>query len=176
MAAATVIDHAGFVKLSPSDKPEEVQVVTARVACMSVTVKNMLEDFGNSTDVVIPLHNISSAILQKVVAYCVYHDALAAQGAPAPAQQPTDPDKQKNDIAPWDVDYCNVDQSTLFELILAANYLDIKPLLDVTCKTVANSIKGKTPEQIRTLYNVKNDFTPEEEAKVRLENAWAEDA
>ena len=36
-----------------------------------------------------------------------------------------------------------VDQGTLFELILAANYLDIKGLLDVCCKTVANMIKGE---------------------------------
>lgn len=34
---------------------------------------------------------------------------------------------------------------------------------DVGCKTVANMIKGKTPEEIRKLFNITNDFTPEEE-------------
>ena len=29
----------------------------------------------------------------------------------------------------------------MFELILAANYMDIKPLLDLTCATVASMIK-----------------------------------
>ncbi|RWS18102.1 S-phase kinase-associated protein 1-like protein [Leptotrombidium deliense] len=70
-----------------------------------------------------------------------------------------------------------VDQETLFELILilAVSYLDIKGLLDVTCKTVANMIKGKTPEEIRKTFNIKNDFTEEEEAQVRKENQWCEE-
>lgn len=54
----------------------------------------------------------------------------------------------------------------------AANYLDIKGLLDVTCKTVANMIKGKTPEEIRKTFNIKNDFTEEEEAQVSVSPAF----
>lgn len=67
-----------------------------------------------------------------------------------------------------------IDDETLFNLILAANYLDIKSLLDLTCKTVADEIKGKTPEEIRVRFNIKNDFTPEEEEEVKRENAWCD--
>lgn len=56
----------------------------------------------------------------------------------------------------------------LVAVLQAANYLDIKGLLDVTCKTVANMIKGKSPEEIRKTFNIKNDFTPAEEEQVCL--------
>merc|ERR1712166_15083 len=71
-------------------------------------------------------------------------------------------------------EYVEIEQEILFELILAANYLDIKPLLDLTCAKVASMIKGKTPEEIRKQFNIVNDFTPEEEAQVREENKWCE--
>ena len=57
---------------------------------------------------------------------------------------------------------------------MAADYLDIKGLLDVTCKTVANMIKGKT-EEIQKTFNIKNGFTEEEEAHVHKENQWCEE-
>lgn len=66
-------------------------------------------------------------------------------------------------------------QLTIPSLKQAANYLDIKALLDVGCKTVANMIKGKSPEEIRKTFNIQNDFTPEEEDQIRRENEWAEE-
>lgn len=151
------------VKLRSSD--DEMFEVDEAVAFESQAVKNMIEDTGK--DAVIPLPNVSSKILAKVIEYCKYHvdnQKGATDDKPAASE---------DDIKAWDADFVKVDQATLFDLILAANYLNIKNLLDLTCQTVADMIKGKTPEEIRKTFNIKNDFTPEEEEEVRRENQWA---
>ena len=35
---------------------------------------------------------------------------------------------------------------------------------------------GKTVEELRLCLNIESDFTPEEDAQVRKENAWCEEA
>jgi S-phase kinase-associated protein 1 len=75
----------------------------------------------------------------------------------------------------WDANFIDVDQEVLFELILAANYMDIRPLLDLACAKVASMLKGKSAEQIRATFHIQNDFSPEEEEAVRNENKWAEE-
>jgi len=79
-------------------------------------------------------------------------------------------------VQEWYSNFVSVEREVLFELILAANYLDVKPLLDLTCAKVASLIKGKTPEEIRNTFNIVNDFTPEEEAQIKEENKWCEEA
>ena len=56
-----------------------------------------------------------------MIEYCKYHHKAEAESLP---------EDEKNT---WDKDFVKVDDETLFNLILAANYLDIKPLLDLTC-------------------------------------------
>ena len=63
----------------------------------------------------------------------------------------------------------------IIQLITASNYLDIKGLMELTCARVASLIKGKSPEQIRSMFGIENDFTPEEEEKIREENKWCEE-
>lgn len=131
-----------------------------------------------------------------VVEYCQYHTAhgqgngvkeptlsngngngaaAAANGTHKPGEANGNGVVTDEAILQWDKQFVTVDQVTLFELILAANYLNIKSLLDLTCMTVAEMIKGKTPEEIRKTFNIKNDFTPEEEEEVKRENLWAFD-
>jgi len=80
---------------------------------------------------------VSSKILNKVIEYLKYH--IEHPPPPPPPTSKTDEEKDEkktDDIIPWDKEFCKIDQPILFELILAANYLDIKPLLDLTCKTL----------------------------------------
>jgi S-phase kinase-associated protein 1 len=145
-------------------------VVDQEVAERSVLIKHMLEDVGEVEDA-IPIPNVNEAVLKKVIEWCEHHKG----DAPTTNEDESDSRKRSTDIEEWDQKFMQVDQEMLFEIILAANYLDIKPLLDVGCKTVANMIKGKSPEEIRKTFNIQNDFTPEEEEQIRRENEWAED-
>ena len=60
-----------------------------------------------------------------------------------------------------------------FGFVQDANYLDIKNMLDLTCQSVANIMRGMTGEEIRKTFNIKNDFSPKEEEEIRRENQWA---
>lgn len=160
------------IKLQSSDN--EIFECDIAVAKCSATIRTMLDDLGideNSVDEIVPLPNVNSVILKKVIEFCTYH-----KDDPIPTQEEEEnKERRTDDIITWDLDFLKVDQGTLFELILAANYLDIRGLLDVTCKTVANMIKGKSPDEIRKTFNIKNDFTPAEEEQVRKENNWCEE-
>lgn len=158
------------LKLQSSDG--ETFTVETQIAKQSNTIRTMLEELGMGDDdeEAIPLPNVNAAILKKVIAWCTHH-----KDDSPPPEDDENREKSTDDISTWDMEFLKVDQGTLFELILAANYLDIKGLLDVTCKTVANMIKGKSADEIRKTFNIKNDFTPAEEEQVRKENEWCEE-
>ncbi|KAL8997482.1 MAG: hypothetical protein Q9169_003262 [Polycauliona sp. 2 TL-2023] len=158
------------IRLQSSDSVEIS--VDRDVAERSILIKNMMEDLGDGImEDAIPIPNVNEPVLRKVIEWCNHHRS----DPPASTDDDSDSRKKTTDIDEWDQKFMQVDQEMLFEIILAANYLDIKPLLDVGCKTVANMIKGKSPEEIRKTFNIQNDFTPEEEDQIRRENEWAED-
>ena len=147
--------------------------VDIEVARMSELVKGLLdEDAADDDDTTeIPLPNVKSAVLRKVIEFCTHHRSEPMTEIEKPLKSAV----MAEVVQKWYADFVNVEQVLLFELILAANYMDIKPLLDLTCATVASMIKGKTPEEIRKTFNIANDFSPEEEAQVREENKWCEE-
>ena len=61
------------------------------------------------------------ALTFQVITWATYH-----KDDPPPPEDDENKEKRTDDISSWDADFLKVDQGTLFELILAANYLDIK--------------------------------------------------
>ena len=160
------------VQVNLESNDGKVFTVSKAIAVRSTLIKNMLEDVGGEPEDNIPLPNVTGATLEHVVAYCTHHkDDARVTDEEKKLEKKTD--AGKDDIDAWDKKFLEAfDKETLYGVILASNYLDIPTLLDVSCKHVANQIKGMTTEEMREYFGVENDFTPEEEAQIREENQW----
>lgn len=140
--------------------------VAKKVLEKSELLKGLMQDVQDTGP--IPLNNVGMKVLMKILEWVDHHQN-------DPKEDPESTDKNSTDIDEWDVKFMEVDQEMLFHIVLAANFLDIEALINTGCKVIANSIKGKSPEELRRHFNIINDFTPEEEAKMKEDNAWAED-
>ena len=155
--------------------------VAKQVAAQSELVKVMLKpaqdeeeddedsEGENETKQEIPLPNVDAATLSKIVEFLNYHHH---NGPSREIEKPLHSYNLCEVVDEWDANFIDIEHERLFELIVAANYMDIKSLLDLGCAKVATLIKGKSPEDIRRTFNIVNDFTPEEEARIREENRW----
>lgn len=146
--------------------------VLVAVAQMSKTLCGLMEYAGTGGE--IPLPQVDGPTFTKVMAWALKHvndpkqpetEAEAVPGAAKVAEISTE-DKEF---------FEGMTQEQTFQIILAANFLDLKGLLDVCCRTVANSVLGKTPKEIYEMFGVAEELTPEEEAEVRKDNPWLED-
>ena len=156
------------VKLVTSEG--EVVEVDVEVASKSVLIKGMIDDSGVEEE--IPLPNVKRSILNKIIEFCNH----IKDNTPPEIEKPLRSNNLGDVASPWYAEFVNLDQEVLFELILAANYLDIKPLLELSCAKVASLIKNRSIQDIRKFFNIENDFTPEEEAQIMEENKWAEES
>eukprot|EP01127_Copromyxa_protea_P005312 TRINITY_DN15259_c0_g1_i1.p1 TRINITY_DN15259_c0_g1~~TRINITY_DN15259_c0_g1_i1.p1 ORF type:complete len:192 (-),score=62.29 TRINITY_DN15259_c0_g1_i1:40-561(-) len=141
----------------------DVIKVPREVIAMMQTICTMLKDLGledTEPDNAIPVQ-VKGEDFAKVLEYCKHY----IENPPASTDE-----KKKLEPSDWDKKFCDdMSQQTLFSVILAANFLDVKPLLDCTCLHIALKLKSMTPEEIRKEYNITKEFTPEEEEKARKE-------
>lgn len=145
-----------------TNSPSEIIEIEKAIATQSKIIASMLLDLGGENlpkDVVIPL-NIIPETMKNVVVFAKHY-----------LENPSSEDASKKlELSEWEKKYCSdFTQKELFSVILAANFLDFKPLLDVTCLFVALKLKSMTPEEIRKEYNITKEFTPEEEELARKE-------
>ena len=154
------------VTLVSEDKQEFT--VETEVARQCETFKTIIEESRNTSsretgETRIPCMDVSAPVLRKVIEFCKHQ-----------YENPTVEERKGNSLTEWETNFCSLDDETIFGIILAANYLENKVLLDVACKSVANQIKGKSPDQIRQRFNIKNDFSEEEQKQLEKEHTFTE--
>jgi S-phase kinase-associated protein 1 len=159
------------------DQTKIRKISNKKILFQSVFIKTIIEGDLNTKELEL---DVTSEILNKVLEYMTYHDV---NGEAKEIEKPLSSANLSEVVSQWDANFVNVvtadstfNNDALCELVLAANYFDIKHLLELVSAKFASMMKGKTPEQIRTTFNIENDFTPEEEAKIKEENKWAEES
>lgn len=144
---------------------------------------------GEITMVKLP-HQVPSTIFPEVKKYCMKHAKVDEKGnstatvftntgaAAASSSSTSVPDDdptatEEEVLKNWDKEFVNVDQWPLYNLLLAAHFLDIQGLFDIASQKVADMLKGKNSQEMRDTLSIANDFTADEQQAIRALNPWA---
>jgi S-phase kinase-associated protein 1 len=125
-------------------------------------LRNLLNEVGHP-DEPIPIPEADRFILKRLLEWCTHH-----QSDPRPnADGDEDENKTTTDISEWDQKFMQkVDNETLLQLFMDAEFLYIKPLLDLCRNTFMNITKGNSPDETLKAFGFTKDnewpiITPE---------------
>ena len=149
------METPNLVLVSSDNQKIEIDTESAQ---KSLLLKGLISDF-NAQQEPIQLPDIKYDILKKVVEYLAHYKDKEPQQIPKPL--PSQDLKEVTDE--WDVNFINgMELDSVFDLINAANYMDISSLLDLACAKIASLMKGKSAAEIRAMFNIECDLTEDE--------------
>jgi len=97
------------------------------------------ENENNKPKDELKLERVTSGALEKIIEWVNHH-------------------KLDHSITQWDIRFMDMDQYTLCALIKAANFLDMEVLHTHGCKAVADMLIGKSTEEMRATFGIKEDL------------------
>ena len=124
--------------------------MSAKAAQKSKLLNDLIQDFPNSE---IPLNIVKYNTLIKVKEYLEHYKDIEPKEIIYPL-----PNKSFEEcVDDWDYHFIDLDNNEMiFDIMKAANFMDINSLLDLTCAKIASLLKGKDEEQIRNIFNIKD--------------------
>ena len=132
-----------------------------KLAIESGLIKTMLDDQDNP-DESIPLANIDEETLKQCFNFVEHH----LNEPLGPIEKPLRSNNLADSVPEWFSKFIDVDLEKVYDIIAASNYLEIKPLIELGCAKVGSLMKGKSIPELRKMFNLVNDFTPEEEKAI----------
>ena len=106
------------VKLKSSDGV--IFTVDAATVKQMVTIQTMIDHEDEDSDEVTPVPTVKAQVLEKIIQWTEYHKI----------------DHEKSEKIAWYIQYLNVELKQKFEIIIAADYLEVKSLLNESCRNV----------------------------------------
>ena len=132
----------------------------------------MLEDNDDQEIDEIPLTMINTQTLNAVVEYCThfkFEKIKADIPFPFTSNRPSEFIKDEQEAK--FITQFNLDQ--VIQLLQAANFLNIPPLFELCCATIASEFKSRNFDEVKKRFGLDDVFyTPEEEEKIKKENPW----
>ena len=158
------MDIEKTIKVKSSDG--KVIELSTKAASKSKLLSGVIQDYPEDSE--FPLNKINGATLEKVKEYLVHYQ----DSEPRQIEKPL-PKDFKDCVDEWDYKFIGDDNDQILALIFAANFMDIKPLLDLAAAKVATLIRGTTTESIRKDFEIK-DFSKEEEKQMENDKSILE--
>lgn len=144
--------------------------ISKQAADLSILLKNAREEMGS--DEVIPLSEVDEKSLDKII---IYLNKWNGQ-TPTEIEKPLKSTLLKEVTDEWSAEFIdNLDLEELTNLTVSANFMEITPLLDLSCAKLASMCKDKSEEEIFKSFGIVDTFSEEERQKLRDENKWIEE-
>jgi len=125
------------------------QQVGRQVALISTLIKTAVESDDGANEVAIP--GVEGDILELILSYMNHHKGTEPPIIDKPLRSKVMKDVCKTAFDAQYIDDIGENRQQLYDLILAANYMDIKSLLHLGCAKVASLIKGQPVEKIKDI-------------------------
>ncbi|CAL5049133.1 unnamed protein product [Urochloa decumbens] len=148
MGSAASRDVRTITLISSNDERFEVPEAAAS---LSEVIRNAIVDNDGCGDG-IQLPRIPGKVLAMVIEYCSKHAATAVVSSGEAANN------NNEELRSFDEKFIDVDQFTLYDVLVAAYYLQIQELLDLACQEVYDRLEEKTRAESRKTFRIKDDY------------------
>jgi len=163
------VDWANDVVLVSNDNVS-YKITKSAAKELSNYLKDVVDNLPEGEKSIVPVAEADTETLKYVVMYINHHHNNRTTYDKRPLNGPI-----KCLFCQWDQDFIYTDliknedetqHEMLVKVLNAANFLQIEDLLTLGGGAMASMIRGKTTEQLRELFHLENDFSPEEWAEL----------
>ena len=134
--------------------------VSLKAAKLSGVLEGYFRDHAGDEDddMRIDLPKIDAVVLKKVIEFCTHHEEIERM---TEIPTPFFTVDIRELVQRWYSDFINVRVNLLFKLMAAAHYLEIRPLLSLTCFMITIFNHGKSEKELIRFFNIakKGDVT-----------------